>query len=436
MSAAPWALEAQTALHRWGGARPEHTALIDAQGPLTFRALLAVASRRARHLVSQQPGQVRVLPASPDRRFVAEVLATLLAGVAPLPVPAPAVVEVAADPDLKNVACHPWRAALTVLDGARRIVVSCGEPPTSARKPTALGLGPGTRALIASPLYLPGPFEYLLRQLLTGGAVILPGPLDPERWLTAANRHSATWAFVVPLMLSRLVDADPRRLAAAGTTLERLVYSSAPCPLDLRTKAAEIVGWRTLAEYYGTALFDGTIAEGTALMAAQVAGHVLPGTELRITDPATGRPVPTGQSGVIEGRSTAGLCTHLAEDPCPAGGQFASVGDRGAMTPDGRLMLTGVEVQGRAIVGGIKVAPSVLLQVLSCHPAVTDAAVRIEDDADYGQVLTAQVTTDDPSLNAEQISTWCAARLEPAARPRRLTLSWVTGPRPDPAGAP
>jgi len=411
--------------------RPDHPAVIDSAGEVSFRTLYTAAARQADTLEKQTDHGVVVVPATPTADFYIQLCAAWLAGRTPLPLPA-AAPSMLVDQAVRAVAgahaggCLAWKAVLSV-DGNRQIpMVTHGESPIAPRKALGLGLVPGGRALIAAPLHLNGPLEFSFRQLLLGGTVVITPSFTPQRWLQAMHGHRPDWAFLVPTQLQRVWDAtDDEEIRRACTSLRLLLHSSAPCPPALRERLGGSLSPSRVAEYYGTTVYDGTFAPYTS---TEPGGAPLPGAELRVVD-RHGWPVPSGSDGFIEGRSRAGLITHPADRPCPAAPAWHGVGDVGRRVgTSGRLLVTDVfAAPGRVIVAGVKVAVEDTRIVLAAHPGVDSCTVTAQPHPVFGSVLAAQVLALDPRLTAADLRSWCARSLTSPQRPHFIDLRVSSG---------
>ncbi|MEU5662121.1 class I adenylate-forming enzyme family protein [Streptomyces longwoodensis] len=411
-------------LHRAARRQPDAPAIIDRHGTTTFRDLYVAAARQAQELETHPDHStgVAVLHATPSAAFFTQVCAALMVGRTPLVLPArvPAAEALHAVQAARSSDCRPWKAILAVSGHGQVPVLTHGESPAAPRKARALGMRPGGRALFAAPMYLNGPFEFALRQLLLGGSIILAPRFEAEQWLERVREHKPDWAFLVPTQIQQVWDAlPPRALHDACTSLRLLVHSSAPCPPQLRRRLGDTLGPERVAEYYGTTLYDGTFSP----YASRGAGaSPLPGSELRIVDPSRW-PLAAGIQGTIEGRSRAGLISHRTDQPCTGRSEWQSVGDLGKRIKDtDRIEVTDVTVPGRAIVAGIKVAVAETHDILSAHPAVQGCEIRVSPHGRFGSVLSAVVQTTDPTLTPAVLRTWCAQRLTPPQRPHTIEL--------------
>jgi acyl-CoA synthetase (AMP-forming)/AMP-acid ligase II len=416
----PWWEDIHGAVSGLARRCPDRPAVVDGTTTMTF-AELKQAAERHRIVEGTDPAPVQVIPARSSAGFFVEVLAAWLRGRTPMPLPARAPAD-QLDGITRQLAaisgeCRPWKAVTAVSGGRYRPLVTHGEPPTEPRKAEALGLRPGGAAFFASPMHLNGPFEFAFRHLLRGGTVVVAPRFDPAMWVAMTAAHRPDWAFAVPTQMRRLLAAvDLPALRAATTTLELLVHSSEPCPAELWSRFADLLGAERLAEYYGATCYDGTFVRGAA-----GGGLPIEGAQLRVVDDR-GRPVPPGTVGTIDGRSRAGLVNH-EPGMCRTPACWQTVGDRGRLTTEGRLVLDSVATRGRAIVGGINVALARVEAVLAAHPGLLASDVRAVPDGDYGTVVAVHAYTGDPLLTANAVHAYCAARLSSAERPRHIELT-------------
>ena len=406
------------------GRRP---AILDGQESLTFRQLHARALTEAellRHNRAPSFG-LRLIPARSDAAFLVSVFATWLAGYTPVPVSERTVAEAGAL--IQNLGtredpgCLPWKAVLRTTGRSRHLLMTHGESPAAPRKANAIGIRAGGTALIAAPLFLNGPFEFAVRQLLLAGTVVLVTQFTPAAWLDAVTATRPTWAFAVPTQLRRLTEQIPLTdLRHSTTSLQTLMFSSQPCDPSLRHQLDSWLGPDQLAEYYGTAEYDGGTRRGRPLL-GDVGFRLIPGTQLRVvTD--DGHDAGLGNDGWIQGCSTVGSLHHPAGTACPAPGTWSGVGDRGRLTTARTLQLSSVSVPGRAIVGGVKVDLDHVHRTVRSHHSVVDCTVTTTGDPDLGEILHLVVATHDTRLTDADVRRHCAQHLDAAERPREIRI--------------
>jgi len=247
-------------------------------------------------------------------------------------------------------------------------------------------------------------------------AVWLPGPLSSSLFLHGAWHAGAVGAEVlaqrgaparatalhaVPALLERAVTAAEEgalpRLRCAVVAGDRL-----PEPLRRRARA---LGWRVV-EYYGAAELS--------FVASRVDEEPLrafPGADVAARD------------GVLWVRSpylSRGYLDPGDDGPLRRDGAWATVGDLGAVRPDGSVDLRG-RASAAVTTGGSTVVVEEVEHVLAAVDGVADVAVVGADDPRRGAVVVAVVV---PALSTGRADLRTrldeAARALPlAARPRR-----------------
>lgn len=222
--------------------------------------------------------------------------------------------------------------------------------------------------------------------------VILPR-FDAAAVLEAAERHRATATFMVPGMVTRLADVG----AGAGVGerraggLRRIIYGGAPIATDDLTRAISTLG-PVLVQVYGR--FEGgwplavlSTADHSELAAgnsphAGSCGRPIPQTGLRIR-PTPGHATPWGELCVRNGMVVTGWAD-------PDG--WCGLGDLARLDDDGYLYL-GPRLDGMINTGSYHVYPQEVQDAITALPYVRAALVRGEDDAAWGQAVTAYVVT-------------------------------------------
>lgn len=102
-------------------------------------------------------------------------------------------------------------------------------------------------------------------------------------------------------------------------------------------------------------------------------GAPVPEVELQVLD-ETGRPAPAGTEGTIRYRTPGQVSGYLVDgvvEPLP-GGWFVP-GDRGRLTDDGHVVLTGRDSELLNL-GGVKIDPARIDELATVFPGVIDAA--------------------------------------------------------------
>jgi acyl-CoA synthetase (AMP-forming)/AMP-acid ligase II len=216
--------------------------------------------------------------------------------------------------------------------------------------------------------------------------VILPR-FDAAAVLEAAGRYRATATFMVPGMVTRLADAGAGGLRAGG--LRRILYGGAPIAADDLIRAINILG-PVLVQVYGrfeggwplavlSTADHGELAAGNSPHAGSC-GRPVPQTGLRIR-PTPGHSAPWGELCVRNGMVVADWAD-------PDG--WCGLGDLARLDDDGYLYL-GPRLDGMINTGSYHVYPQEVQDAITALPWIRTALVRGEDDAVWGQAVTAYV---------------------------------------------
>jgi fatty-acyl-CoA synthase len=191
----------------------------------------------------------------------------------------------------------------------------------------------------------------------------------------------------------------------------------------------EAVNARELCNVYGATETYGncavTDAHDPLELRLTTQGRPLPGMQIRVVDPASGRPLPAGEVGElrVRGHVTPGYYrdpeqTRAAFD---AEGSFVT-GDLGLLGDDGRVRFRG-RLKELIKTGGINVAPLEVEAVLLAHPAVKQAyVVGVRDEA-RGEVGVAAVELEDgATTTGEALTAFCRERLASYKVPARIVF--------------
>jgi acyl-CoA synthetase (AMP-forming)/AMP-acid ligase II len=249
--------------------------------------------------------------------------------------------------------------------------------------------------LIAAPLFHAWGFGHLGLSLLLGSSVVLRSRFDPEQTLADVQRHRAQTLVLVPVMLSRILELEPERIARYDTSsLRAIALSGSALPGDLALRAMDTFGDIVYNLYGSTEVAWASIARPEDLRAAPAtAGRPPRGTVVRLYD----------QSGVEVRRGTVGRIFvgneltfegYTGGDTRPTIDGLMATGDLGYFDSAGRLFIAGRD-DDMIVSGGENVYPQEVEDLLATHPAVKDVAVIGVEDEKFGQRLRAFVVVVD-----------------------------------------
>ena len=435
----PYGVSALGAIAAAVARTPDHVAVIDDDGTITYRQLWDRAHALARGLAaSGVPDGARIgLLAGNSIEFVEDLIAAQLLGAttvllntrfAPLQLAAvakserlDALIADRANAELAHVAkgirivAGDERDRLLASDRtdhvlprgatARIVLLTSGttgpakgalRPPGGELEGSAAVLGRiplrhrDTR-LVAAPLFHGWGLTHLLLTLGMSATVVLQRDFDPEQTLRAVEQHRIRVAALVPVMVQRILSLPPDLLASVDTSSLRVIAcSGSALPARVATETLRRFGPVLYNVYGSTEVAVATIATPRDLAAhPDTAGRPAPGAVVRILDD-NDRPVPTGSVGRIFVRNALQFEGYTGGDGKQIVDGLLASGDVGSFDRKGRLIVIGRE-DDMIVSGGENVYPRGVEEALSRHPDIAEVTVLGGPDEEFGQSLTAWV---------------------------------------------
>jgi acyl-CoA synthetase (AMP-forming)/AMP-acid ligase II len=252
-------------------------------------------------------------------------------------------------------------------------------------------------------------FQLLIALLWRGGAMFLTG--EPQATVNAFPIYGVQCALVAPGGLMDFLEAvEKRPQYQCGFKAIWTGGSSVPTALSERARM------RLCADL--TIAYGSTEATMVASMPAQfaagipgAAGYVFPGIAVQIVDDA-GSPLPTGKEGIVQIKSRFGATEYLGDPEETArvfhDGWFRP-GDLGYVTRHNMLVISG-RSWSVLNVGGEKVNPERVEEILSAHPSVAQAAVLAMPNAMGVDEIWALIVPRS-FLSADVLRNYCASML-------------------------
>ncbi|MBM3221204.1 MAG: AMP-binding protein [Candidatus Rokubacteria bacterium] len=281
------------------------------------------------------------------------------------------------------------------------------------------------RLWLAVPLFWSFGSANALPAVLThGGMVVLQESFDAGEALALLERERCTVYYGMANMARAMLEHPdrPRRRLVVRTGL------TIGLPDDI-AMTMEAVGARELCNVYGSTETYGncavTDAHDARELRLEAQGLPLPGMDIRVVDPETGRALPRGEVGElrVKGYVTPGYFrdpdqTRAAFD---AEGYFVT-GDLGLIDADGRVRFRG-RLKEMIKTGGINVAPLEVEAVLVTHQAVKQAYVVGLPDRDRGELVVAALELHEgAATTADALTTFCRERLASYKVPARFVF--------------
>jgi acyl-CoA synthetase (AMP-forming)/AMP-acid ligase II len=266
----------------------------------------------------------------------------------------------------------------------------------------------------------------LLASLQAGARVYCSAGFNAHRFFSSVADSRATWYTAVPTMHQAILSRASVNQAVLASHRLRFVRScSAPLPLRAWDAIERVFGV-PLVSAYGMTEASHQISCTSPDAPAPKRGSVgvATGVEIGIMEEA-GRFLPAGERGEVVLRGPSVIRAYVGQ--CEANvvsfpsGWFRT-GDQGVLDEDGFLTLTG-RLKEMINVGGEKVAPLEVDQVLMEHPAVAQAvAFGVPDPLLGERVGAAVVLGTGQEATAATIRAFAADRLVRHKQPRPLVI--------------
>ncbi len=223
--------------------------------------------------------------------------------------------------------------------------------------------------------------------LAVGGAMIFLPKFDQDAVIDWLPR--ATTMMGVPTFYTRLLD-DARFTGDLVAHMRLFISGSAPLLAETHVQFEERTGHRILERYGMTETNMNTSNPYDGERRAGTVGFPLPGVELKVTDPDTGKTLPQGEIGQIEVRGPnvfkgywqmpEKTAAELREDG------FFITGDLGRIDADGYVHIVGRN-KDLIISGGYNIYPKEIELLLDEQPGVLESAVIGVPHPDFGETV-------------------------------------------------
>ncbi len=286
------------------------------------------------------------------------------------------------------------------------------------------GITDADRLIHALPIFhTHGLFVAMNTSLLAGSNVRLMKKFDTGMILEELQ-HS-TLLMGVPTFYTRLLSHDGFT-DEITENMRLFVSGSAPLLAETHVAFETRTGHRILERYGMTETNMNTSNPYSGERRAGTVGMALPGTEVIVTNPETGEPLPQGEVGMIEVRGPNvfqgywQMPEKTAEELRENG--FFITGDLGQYSEDGYLSIVG-RSKDLIITGGYNVYPKEIEDILNDVDGVQESAVFGVPDDEFGEaIIAALVAEPGAQLQLEQVGSIIRNKLSRFKHPRRYEL--------------
>ncbi|MFT3966074.1 MAG: AMP-binding protein [Sphingobium sp.] len=253
-------------------------------------------------------------------------------------------------------------------------------------------------ALVSVPPYHIAGISALLSSIYSLRRILLLPAFTPEAWIGLAEAEGATNAFVVPTMLSRIIDAIDKGTTGDLSSLRAVAYGGGKMPLEIIDRALTLFPKTGFTNAYGLTETSSTVAllgpdehrlahgssdEKVRARLASV-GIPLPTIELEIRD-EDGKVLPAGERGEIYVRGDQVSGEYKERSALTADGWFPTR-DAGWLDEEGYLFLAG-RADDVIVRGGENMSPGEIEDVLATHAAIADSCAVAVPSVEWGEAV-------------------------------------------------
>ncbi len=244
-----------------------------------------------------------------------------------------------------------------------------------------MGLRPGDRYLVVNPFF--HTFGYkagFIAAIMRGATTIPHAVFEPTSVMEMIAAERITMLPGPPALHQQILD-HPERANYDLSSLRLCATGAAVIPVEMIRRMREELSYETIITAYGLTESTGTVsmcrAEDDAETIATTSGRALPDTEARIAD--------DGEILVKGYNVTQGYLDDPEATAATIVDGWLHTGDIGEIDDRGYLKITDRK-KDMYIVGGFNAYPAEIEQVLTQHPAVSQAAVVGMPDERLGEV--------------------------------------------------
>ena len=261
-----------------------------------------------------------------------------------------------------------------------------------------------------------------------GCAMVFPSEtFDAGATLRSIEEEQCTAVYGVPTMFIALfehAEYPMRNLQSLRTG----IMAGSPCPISLMKRVTGEMGAREMTVGYGQTeaapLLTQTGVDDPLELRVGTVGRPLPGVEVKVVDPESGKELADGQAGEVCGRGHGVMLGYYREpertrEAIDEDG-WLHTGDLGLREASGCFRITG-RLKDMIIRGGENIYPREIEEYLYRHPAVEEVQIVGVPDAKYGEEVLAWIKLRaGKTATDEEIRAYCRAGLAHCKTPRYI----------------
>jgi fatty-acyl-CoA synthase len=274
---------------------------------------------------------------------------------------------------------------------------------------------------LPAPMFHALGFLHATIAMMLGSTLVLRRKFKPANVLADIEKHKVTAVVVVPVMLSRTLDAFDGMERKPDLSSLRIVFvSGSQLGAELATRALKDLGPVIYNLYGSTEIAFATIARPKDLsINPATVGPVVKGVTVKLFDD-NGHEVAQGEVGRIFVGNTFPFEGYTGGGGKQIIDGLMSSGDVGYFDEHGLLYVSGRDDE-MIVSGGENVFPAEIEDLISGHPEVIEATALGVEDQDWGHRLRAFVVkAEGASVDEDAIKTYVRDHLARYKVPREV----------------
>jgi fatty-acyl-CoA synthase len=264
----------------------------------------------------------------------------------------------------------------------------------------------------------------------SGACMVYPAEaFEPEATLRACADERCTSLYGVPTMFIAEL-AHPNFANFDLGPLRTGIMAGSPCPIEVMKQVSSEMGVEEMSIAFGmtetSPVTTFVRVDDTLEHRCTTVGQVMPHTECKIVDPATGRTVQRGEPGEYLARGYCVMRGYWNDPERTAeaidSSRWMHTGDLATMDDDGYVRIVG-RIKDMIIRGGENVYPREIEEFLYTHPQIADVQVIGVPDERYGEELVAVIVLKpDATLTEDEVRDFCRGQIAHYKIPRYVTF--------------
>ncbi|MDC7126636.1 MAG: AMP-binding protein, partial [Spirochaetales bacterium] len=254
--------------------------------------------------------------------------------------------------------------------------------------------------------------------LTHGGTLVMIEKFDPLVVMASVQKEKCTALYGVPTMFIAELN-HPMFDMFDFSSLRTGIMAGSPCPMDTMKQVVEKMNMRDITIAYGlteaSPVMTQTVTDDPLEKRVATVGKELPGIEVKVFDPETGKECPANVQGELCCRGYNIMKGYYknpeATEACIDNDGWLHSGDLGIKDEDGYFSITG-RIKDMIIRGGENIYPREIEEYLYNMPEIKNIQVAGVPDAKFGEQVGAFIILhENQILSPSDVKDFCRGQI-------------------------